>query len=174
MAPILTGSVPAGELLNSANFILTVPLYQRDYQWLRRHVYKLLADIVYLARNSKEVHLLGNVILSETGRTSTIASTQMDWWKGFTHECEIVDGQQRCTTLVILCAAIQAKLHERANAEQDPTVKGELEKLRTSIEKRMASGCMFKGKEGGDFQTTFSFASGASGRLKIAANSQPR
>lgn len=174
-APILTAAVPVGELLNSANFVLTVTPYQRDYQWSRRHISKLLGDIGSLAASDSRVfHLLGNVVLVQNGRDVTAEEklTAANWFKvsnSYNHwGCDIVDGHQRCATIVILYAAIHSHLYKSAAAEADP-VRSELTKLARGIEEALLTKdgrheCMLSGKYADKFRSMFNFTE--AGRLQ--------
>jgi hypothetical protein len=168
MAPVLSaGCMPVGELLNSANFVLVVPPYQRNYQWAQSHVCRLLEDIEGLAgpssKNAPGIHLLGNVVLLETRSIGKEPPEGRQWYNTEVHECEVIDNQQRCTTLVILYAAIHAKLREKAVAQQDAGKKELLDKQAGAIEEKLkmgpdgCDGCMFVGKDEETFNRMFSF-----------------
>ena len=66
----------------------TVPLYQRGYAWTDEEVDQLMKDLISsFTEKPQEHYLLGQAIVCKTGS---------DW--------EIVDGQQRLTTLFLLIA----------------------------------------------------------------------
>lgn len=64
---------------------LTIPTYQRPYRWQDKNVTQLLDDILLAKRNNKDGYRIGSVILHK--HTDTL---------------NIVDGQQRITTICIL------------------------------------------------------------------------
>lgn len=97
------------ELLTDRLF--SVPQYQRTYSWGRRQRRDLFDDIMrsYGAEDSVE-HFMSTVITLDKGAASIEQSE---------NECQqvdIVDGQQRITTLILLLKAISKALDE-----SDPT-----------------------------------------------------
>ncbi|MBO7501042.1 MAG: DUF262 domain-containing protein [Fibrobacterales bacterium] len=86
--PIETKSI--GELLNGDEYI--IPAYQRGYRWTPRQVKDLLEDLLdYAYDKSKGFYCLQPIIVRKHD----------DMW-------ELVDGQQRLTTIVILLKALLA------------------------------------------------------------------
>lgn len=80
---------------------LTVPDFQRGYSWTKDQVEQFWNDIKGLAEDKYSDHFIGPVvILKSDGR------------------CQIVDGQQRLTTLVVLAAVIRDEL---INRYENPT-----------------------------------------------------
>jgi hypothetical protein len=75
---------------------LIIPSYQRDYAWAQRNVDDLFADVEE-ALESSSGHYLGTFILSQLN-TSAPAN--------------VVDGQQRLTTVTMLLDALVAKLDD--------------------------------------------------------------
>ena len=76
-----------GDLLSSD---LRIPAYQRPYRWTARNVSALLGDIdgaISMARQPGYRYRIGSVILHRTGAGSS---------------CDIVDGQQRILSLLLL------------------------------------------------------------------------
>ena len=104
------------EILNSKTF--TINVYQREYRWGRKQIEQLINDItdcfLMYYENSKFKHedtdevaqygyyFMGSII--RTGDDSTK---------------EIVDGQQRLTSLTLLLMYINKLLHEQDNHELD-------------------------------------------------------
>lgn len=72
---------------------LTIPLYQRAYVWDEGLVCRLVQDV-----HANGAHLLGTLILHDR---STEAEAP---------RCDVVDGQQRLTTLVLVLRELRAKL----------------------------------------------------------------
>lgn len=72
--------------------LLTVPNYQRSYKWEDEHIKSLFSDLSRAIDNNESEYFLGTVVLSK---------------KEGTKELEIVDGQQRITTVVIFLSAIR-------------------------------------------------------------------
>lgn len=75
---------------NSEQFI--IPAYQRRYSWGERQWSDLFNDIKLL--NQNDTHLLGNILCLTSDHTVGI------------NKLELVDGQQRTTTLTILIKAL--------------------------------------------------------------------
>jgi hypothetical protein len=90
-----------------------VPSYQRNYSWTSQEVETLLTDLLTFFDTPREpFYLLGDVII--------VASKNKDF------DFEIIDGQQRITTLVILFTALIRKLRQ---FDLDPEEIGELKTL---------------------------------------------
>lgn len=131
----MTAAIPLRELLEIKNFAFDIPLYQRPYQWNHVQTKQLLRDLHqgYLehSRHPDRAHsvLLGNVVLLHQDKHDfqrAAQSRERCWWpvKGpkdanIVHHCDVIDGQQRLTTLCILFAALQHKLLE--NSEEKCT-----------------------------------------------------
>ncbi len=87
------GTIRVGQLLQSNNTRLTIPEFQRPYVWDERHIEELIKDwkdhfYVEPTRSFKEdaiEYFLGSVIIHEKDGV-----------------LEIIDGQQRITTLLIM------------------------------------------------------------------------
>jgi hypothetical protein len=89
------------EIFNSS--MLKIPRYQRNYSWRTKHVEDLLNDIDYLFKQDKingndDDHYFGTIVLHKKGKV-TAGSDE------FT-EFDIVDGQQRLTTISLTMGAI--------------------------------------------------------------------
>lgn len=78
--------------------IYNVPLYQRDYSWDQDNWEDLWNDIINVYEN-KESHYMGSIVLQNKGDS----------------KFQIIDGQQRFTTLSIIALAVIAKLKELAS-----------------------------------------------------------
>lgn len=89
--------------------ILRIPSYQRGYSWESRHVNDLLDDIDYLFEEEQrdqdgDFHYYGTVVLQEQGEIEVGTEE-------FT-EYDIVDGQQRLSTIGLLIQCINEKLDD--------------------------------------------------------------
>lgn len=80
---------------------LTIPSYQRPYVWPTEDVRKLLSDIVEAHQSHQAHYYIGTII-------SGIKADQNR--RGAKCTYEVIDGQQRCTTLTLLALAFQSKL----------------------------------------------------------------
>lgn len=75
------------DLLSNSN--LTIPDYQRPYKWTTKNVNQLIDDILFF--NDRNAYRLGSIIIhNENGKI----------------EDNIVDGQQRTITFLLLALAI--------------------------------------------------------------------
>lgn len=83
-----------------------VPRYQRNYVWNRTNWSELLDDIKFTISESGErrnwSHFLGTIVLNKKHESDKL---------GF-EEYEIIDGQQRLTTIFVIFIAICARLSE--------------------------------------------------------------
>ena len=73
-----------------SNNSLKIPPYQRPYKWDEKHVTQLLDDIYEHIIIQEKTYRIGSVILHEVNK----------------NELNIVDGQQRLTTISILLKAL--------------------------------------------------------------------
>ncbi len=84
----------------------TIPVYQRDYNWQEKHCQILFNDIKNLADNSNIIsHFIGSIVFIHEGVYTT----------GEIKKLDIIDGQQRMTTLTLLFLALYYKLKEVGN-----------------------------------------------------------
>ena len=78
-----------------------VPQYQRSYAWEKQNVRELFEDIRE-AIETKANHYIGTIVLAKTNRENTY---------------NIVDGQQRLTTIVMFIGAIIKNLEFQEDRE---------------------------------------------------------
>ena len=97
-----------------------VPEYQRTYDWNAENIKRLLEDCLngfyYLSRpkNEESYTFLGTIILVSEKSESTFDGSSLS----------VVDGQQRLTTLILLCCALIEELslrQDEAHNFQEPT-----------------------------------------------------
>ena len=105
------------EQLFSESFLLRIPDFQREYVWETDQAMQLLDDIAEACMSGRSTYFLGSLVLvgsSESGAT----------W-------DVIDGQQRITTLVLLLATLRdleeddqfrESLDYRLNDPGDPVV----------------------------------------------------
>ena len=88
-----------------ANRLFRIPHYQRTYSWQREHRAAMFDDIKNLKnKQTNDFHFMATVVgLKREEKEKEIATEVYDF-------IEIVDGQQRITTLVLLLKAIEQKL----------------------------------------------------------------
>lgn len=98
------------DLLSIEN--LDIPEYQRPYKWSLKNVNQLIDDI--LRFKNKEAYRLGTVVVHKNSKNNTL---------------DIVDGQQRITTIVLLIKAIMQddnlnkKFHTEYNEKSGNEIK---------------------------------------------------
>ena len=98
------------DLLSIEN--LDIPEYQRPYKWSLKNVNQLIDDI--LRFKNKEAYRLGTVVVHKNSKNNTL---------------DIVDGQQRITTIVLLIKAIMQdynlnkKFHTEYNEKSENEIK---------------------------------------------------
>ena len=87
-----------GQLLSLEHYRLLIPAYQRPYEWRETDVALLLKDVgsTLKAVAPENYLLLGSVLLR---------SKQSERSKSL-KECEVVDGQQRLSTIMLLYSAL--------------------------------------------------------------------
>ncbi len=85
--------------------IYTIPDYQREYVWKEKEVTKLLDDISeeYSKENSKSPeYFIGSIVVNRHGK-----------------DVEVIDGQQRLTTLFLCLCAFRKMLHKENEDIED-------------------------------------------------------
>jgi uncharacterized protein with ParB-like and HNH nuclease domain len=91
----------------SNEFVFRIPLYQRPYAWTNEQAGELLDDLLAFMGESREQiddldpYFLGSIVLI----------------KGDRPEADVVDGQQRLTTLTILLSALRASVDAEVGNE---------------------------------------------------------
>jgi hypothetical protein len=100
-------SLTITQLLSAESEQYVVPAYQRRYSWHEKQLWEFLDDIRLL--EGSDTHLLGSIVCL-TG-----------YHKAGINELELVDGQQRLTTICILlqCIADRFKKDGETSAAQD-------------------------------------------------------
>jgi uncharacterized protein with ParB-like and HNH nuclease domain len=97
---MISGSEHPLRKIFSDDFFFTIPRYQRPYSWTTEQSEELFQDLIRAMDNFKETddilllppYFLGSILIS----------------KGDEPQAEIIDGQQRLTTLTMLLAAIRS------------------------------------------------------------------
>lgn len=91
-----------GELLSN-NRQFSIPPFQRPYSWKRKNFSQLFDDLVGISEGQEDVHFMGAIILDRRlGGT-----TDLDTF-------EVIDGQQRITTIYLtVCAAVSVLLRHQ-------------------------------------------------------------
>lgn len=77
-----------------------IPIYQRLYVWKKEQIERLLNDILDAWRAGNTSYFIGGILLVERQREDTKA-----------HQLELIDGQQRLTTLLLTALYRHINLH---------------------------------------------------------------
>ena len=88
-----------------------VPLYQRNYSWEKDHVEDLWDDLVEAVKMDRD-HYIGTFPLMDGGGSDDSAHN-------------IIDGQQRLTTLTILLFELQERLDDLGEETEARKIRGE-------------------------------------------------
>jgi hypothetical protein len=108
---------------------LVVPRYQRNYAWGEENWEELWEDLMVLRRETKSVHFMGSVVLRPMGDART---------------SELIDGQQRVTTCLLLILAAIEQLKEMAGTGVDPKGEERAEILRNQFVSSVAPGSLLR------------------------------
>ncbi|XKE94427.1 DUF262 domain-containing HNH endonuclease family protein [Metaplanococcus flavidus] len=89
-----------------------IPEYQRSYAWTDEQIQTLFEDLVeYTENNSESTYFLGTIVSYENEH----------------NEQEIIDGQQRITSLFLLLRALYSKLNSMTETKEVKNFKGQIE-----------------------------------------------
>lgn len=84
--------------------LFVIPDYQRGYAWERQHCEELMEDIELLPDNKE--HYTGTLVLYKSPDTSEVYDVKGGSYQTY----DVVDGQQRLTTLTILLNTLHKAL----------------------------------------------------------------
>ena len=89
-----------------ADRVFRIPAYQRFYSWQNRQCADLFSDVIKLSAGGPDQHhFMATIVCNRTGETKAIGTAEY-----IVHD--IVDGQQRLTTLILLLKCIELALPE--------------------------------------------------------------
>jgi len=92
---------------------LEVPIYQRTYSWTRPECLQLWSDIVRASDKKVAGHFIGSIVYIDTGIYQVMGANAI----------EIIDGQQRLTTLSLLVLALTRELDGNGDGSAGTTSK---------------------------------------------------
>jgi hypothetical protein len=96
-----------------ADRVFRIPHYQRFYSWQKRQREDLFADIKKLAGGSDDQHhFMATIVCHRTEETKDVGAAQYRVY-------DVVDGQQRLTTLILLLKSIELTLPESSEDRRD-------------------------------------------------------
>ena len=88
----------------SDDYVFAIPLYQRPYAWTTEQVDELLDDLIdAMDRDSEDPYFLGSVVLIKNDGVA---------------KSEVVDGQQRLTTLTMLFCVLRDISEDSKTAQE--------------------------------------------------------
>ena len=94
------------ELLGHQEKQFIIPIYQRSYKWTKRHLDRLLDDLSDIEYgNAKHSHFLDSIVYAGI-------QVQQASMSHTTLKFQVIDGQQRLTTISLLLIAIRDRLKE--------------------------------------------------------------
>ena len=112
---------PLSKILNQQT-IYVIPDYQRDYSWKESEILTLLDDIFQLLEPDSEPHFIGAFVTVDynPNESKGQAVNLKEKWPNLTDDdiCNVVDGQQRLTTLLVFIKAIIILVNEDKDLTQ--------------------------------------------------------
>lgn len=84
-----------------------IPVYQRNYDWKIEHCKQLFNDLIKMVRYQRKTHFFGSVV--------SVYNPD-----GQFEEYQIIDGQQRLTTVSLILLAIHNLLAEGMIESENP------------------------------------------------------
>lgn len=91
------------QFLSARRVVFKMPLYQRAYSWTKEECCGLFNDLIRVATSKRE-HFIGPVVHSDGAFSLTQVCS-----------CQIIDGQQRITTIYLLLLAMYRFLMEQTD-----------------------------------------------------------
>lgn len=101
---ITPNSLTVTQLFSSGNEQYVIPAYQRRYSWQERQIWELIDDIRLIEQN--DTHLLGSIVCLAGHHTAGVNSL------------ELVDGQQRLTTIMVLMECARQHLETLGEGDE--------------------------------------------------------
>ena len=96
-----------------ADRVFRIPHYQRFYSWRLRQREDLFSDIKKLAtQKGDQHHFMATIVCHKTAETKSVGTSQYRIY-------DIVDGQQRMTTLIILLKCIELAMPKASDDRND-------------------------------------------------------
>ena len=96
-----------------ADRVFRIPHYQRFYSWQKRQRDDLFSDLKKLAAgNEDQHHFMATIVCHKTAETKAVGTAQCRVF-------DVVDGQQRLTTLILLLKCIELALPEDSEDRKD-------------------------------------------------------
>ena len=110
MPPIKPDYLTLHKLLSERLF--KIPDYQRAYSWTGRQRKDLFEDIIKVYEKSNDrIHFMATIVCHDRGKI-LLGTNQFD-------QLDVVDGQQRITTLIILLKSIEIALNSKQGKNKE-------------------------------------------------------
>jgi len=90
-----------------------IPVYQREYSWKREQIDQLLNDMEKVLTKENNNHFLGNVIYKSSTHGGIVSN-------------ELIDGQQRMTTMCLIFIGLRNILNSEKMYRNDSVNSNEL------------------------------------------------
>ena len=107
--------------------LFRVPPYQRGYSWTSKERNDLFQDLQNLRDLRREEHFMATLVLRDTGKQVNIGGADR------LRIYDVVDGQQRLTTLIVLLKAIEKNLENNTQEKQAEKLKAILVKEKKDL-----------------------------------------
>ncbi len=107
----MNGTLTSLNQLLLSDRLFEIPIYQRGYAWEEDNLRDLWDDLYYLGDRE---HYFGTILVKGTGKTTEAGLRDFDHF-------EVIDGQQRLTTTIVLLRELIAQIKEfggRAMSDQ--------------------------------------------------------
>jgi uncharacterized protein with ParB-like and HNH nuclease domain len=115
-------SLSIKELFGNADSLYKIPVYQRPYKWENEQIEQLWEDIIDAFDNEEENYFLGSIITAKPRDNERSAYV------------DVVDGQQRLTTLMIMFCVIRDLFPNiNENPEDENPYAISIDEIRSSI-----------------------------------------
>lgn len=110
--------------------LFAIPNYQRAYSWESKQRQDLFDDIKKLSNTGdpNRHHFMATIVCLQTHKTEEVGTDELE-------RVDVVDGQQRLTTLIILLKAIAKNLSTGDSLQQEEAIK--IEKILVKDEQRL-------------------------------------
>jgi uncharacterized protein with ParB-like and HNH nuclease domain len=107
-----------------------IPNYQRAYSWETKQRQDLFSDIKKIGDNSdpNRHHFMATIVCLQTHKKEEVGTDELE-------RLDVVDGQQRLTTLIILLRALANKLALGNDSEKEEAIK--VKKILVKDEQRL-------------------------------------
>ena len=113
----MNGTLTSLNQLLLSDWLFEIPIYQRGYAWEEDNLRDLWDDLYYLGDRE---HYFGTILTKKTDRTTEAGLKNFDHY-------EVIDGQQRLTTTLILLRELISQIKEYGDKEMSAQA-SELEK----------------------------------------------